>query len=279
MTIEKRSDNKLLKVIIVSVGVVLIGGGLGPYLIDHFSEADVVEDNKQVSHSDEISAISNVDQQPQKLAQVVTIKPPTPQTNTTTENAEPLPALHESDPFVLQNIKVVGDTSLIVQNDIISNVVVFIDNFSRGELVTSFSPLLTPSEPFSIKEVKNILIMDSKSYQRYDNYAQLVDNIDVENFISLYSQLTPLIDQAYQDIGYEKGSFQDTFNKAITEVLDTPIIRYNIELNSPSVIYKYADENLETLPDTQKLMLRMGPDNLQKIQLKLAQIQNELEQL
>jgi hypothetical protein len=62
-------------------------------------------------------------------------------------------------------------------------------------------------------------------------------------------------------------------------VLETPIIFYQLELTLPSVMYQYADEHLESLPDTQKLLLRMGPDNLQMIKFKLRQIQNELQRL
>jgi hypothetical protein len=44
-------------------------------------------------------------------------------------------------------------------------------------------------------------------------------------------------------------------------------------------MYKYADPELEALPDAQKLLLRMGPDNILKLKTKLQQIQSALQAL
>ena len=62
-------------------------------------------------------------------------------------------------------------------------------------------------------------------------------------------------------------------------MLETPIIHYKLAVSSSSVTYKYVDKNLELLPDTQKQLLRMGPDNLKLIKEKLQEIQIELERL
>lgn len=190
-----------------------------------------------------------------------------------------LPSLHDSDRFFLSELNRSSLQSLFVPVDIIRNMVVFIDNFARGELVSNFSPLQKPTEQFSVIKHKDILIVNSDSYLRYDKYANAVSTIDTEKFIKLYTLLTPLIDEAYQEIGYPAGSFNQTFDKAIEHLLETPIIHYKLEVTSPSVMYQYADKNLESLPDTQKLLLRMGPYNLQMVREKLQEIQSELQRL
>lgn len=281
MSINKKQDKKIVKIVIVSLGVILVGGGLGPLLIDHFS-AETKQEN-------EILATEAVEEEHVLINEVNDIEIENKQTlinnevnqndeNMLSEENQPVPPLQESDEFIVENVEP-SEKSLMIPIDIITNSVVFIDNFSRGELVSRFSPLLKPSQPFTVTNIDKAIVMQVESYQRYDKYAETVSRIDVDNFISLYQRLTPLIDQAYQDIGYPKGSFNNTLNKAITEVLDTPIIRYKIKLNAASVTYKFEDENLELLPDTQKLMLRMGPDNLQKVQQKLEEIQSELQAL
>jgi len=279
MSINKADNKKIIKIVIVSLGVVFIGGGLGPYLIDHFSAETMSTDplvEKQVSTQNDVLPI------------LETTQPLLQQNNTALNKAsikaekveyiEPLPELQDSDQFVFENFNI-SDKQIFAPLDLIRNSVVFIDNFSKGELVGKFSPLKKPTTPFLIEKNQQSIIIAPESYQRYDIYAQTISQIDVDSFMTLYTRLTPLINQAYQDIGYPHGSFNSTINKAISEVLDTPIIRYDIKLKADSVTYKFADENLELLPDTQKLMLRMGPDNLQSIQNKLEQIQSELQEL
>lgn len=281
MPAEKSSEKKLLKGIIIGIGVVSIGGGLAPLLLDTFSDDGPMTSNENI--------IVEVQEQAE-----VTIPPAAPQpievvtkTQSKVESPPPpaaetkitLPHLLESDPFVLEKIASTTEEVLFNPNDMINNIVVFVDNFSRGELVSNFSPLVKPNGSFSVTKQNGVLTIDSDSYRRYDSYANAVETIDVENFIDFYSLLSPLIDEAYQEIGYSAGAFNGTFEKAIDHLLQTPIIHYQLEVIAPSVTYQYADESLESLPDTQKLMLRMGPDNLQIVQEKLREIKSELQRL
>lgn len=279
MSIHKTDDKKTLKFVILSIGVLFLGGGLGPYLIDHFSAQPISTENvidEEVTLQVSPPAVADTTQ---SLPEQNKIQPQIAEVET--EKRQPfttLPTLQDSDQFVFDNLNL-SDKKLFASLDIIRNSVVFIDNFSKGELVSKFSPINKPTEPFSVKKLGQNITIGYQSYLRYDAFSDMISQIDVEHFMSLYTHLMPLIDQAYQDIGYPQGSFNNTLNKAINEVLDTPIIHYDIKLKADSVIYKFADDNLELLPDTQKLMLRMGPDNLQIIQNKLEQIQNELQQL
>ncbi|MGI9288447.1 MAG: DUF3014 domain-containing protein, partial [Pseudomonadales bacterium] len=50
----------------------------------------------------------------------------------------------------------------------------------------------------------------------------------------------------------------------------------DIELVRPSVYYKFADKELEKLKPTQKLLLRMGPDNRAAIKEKLEAFKEKL---
>lgn len=274
--------NKILKGTVLILGGVLVVGGITSYISYILDDAENSQiENKLVEQAQLKSTPSTEENIQTALDKTKKYDQPkvTVKKNKALINQEPLPALHDSDEFFLSKLNSSRDKSLFIPLDIIRNMVVFIDNFSRGELVGNFSPLNKPSTKFSVTEKKGILVIDSKSFQRYDKYAQAINDIDVDNFVNLYSLLTPLIDEAYSEVGYPVGSFNITFDKAIDHVLETPIIHYKLEVESPSVMYKYSDKHLESLPDTQKLMLRMGPDNLQSIQLKLSEIQAELQRL
>ena len=284
MSITKKNDNKIVKRSIMILGGLLIAAGLTSYISSYLSNQDSPKIEStivvEVPSSELNTAIEvETDKHNTEVTNKVDLIDPQDENASQQVVKTSLPSLHDSDRFFLSELNRSSLQSLFVPVDIIRNMVVFIDNFARGELVSNFSPLQKPTEQFSVIKHKDILIVNSDSYLRYDKYANAVSTIDTEKFIKLYTLLTPLIDEAYQEIGYPAGSFNQTFDKAIEHLLETPIIHYKLEVTSPSVMYQYADKNLESLPDTQKLLLRMGPYNLQMVREKLQEIQSELQRL
>lgn len=278
MSSENKSDKKYIKAAIIAVGVISIGGGLAPMLLDYFSAPKPTEASSIPALPPEppeiVAPPPTVVRKPKPDVTPITAQADTPA-------AEPivLPSLDDSDPFVLQAMENSHEQAIVHPEGIITNLVVFIDNFSRGDVVSNFSPIKKPTQPFVVRKFNGKLIIDNQSYQRYDPYAKIVQNLDVTRFMDFYKQITPLIDEAYQEIGYPAHSFNQTFENAIDQLLETPIIHYELEVESPSAMYQYVDKGLESLPDTQKLMLRMGPDNLSVVQEKLREIKNELQRL
>ena len=59
-------------------------------------------------------------------------------------------------------------------------------------------------------------------------------------------------------LGYDKGAFTNTLNQALAEMLQAPVIRNPIKVVAPSAMYKYADPQLESLSDIQKLNAENG---------------------
>lgn len=194
-----------------------------------------------------------------------------------------LPSLDQSDPQALHAAQQLSwlptYATLLTGKDIIRNFVAFIDNLSRGELVANFSPLIKPADKFSVVEVDQEIYLNEDSYARYNFYVDIINSINVEFALSQYLVLKPLFDEAYLELGYTDNAFESTLYQAIETVLNAPIIREPIKLVAPSVMYKFADPELEQLPSAQKLMIRMGPDNMIKLRPKLQQIQLALEVL
>ena len=196
---------------------------------------------------------------------------------------EPLPKLDESDTLAVDKAKELSwlptATKYINNKDLIRNFVTFIDNASRGDLAAKFSPIVSPTAKFSINEIEQEMYIDPESYKRYTPYVDTINSLNVDMAINALVFMTPLIDEAYMELGYDKGAFTNTLNQALAEMLQAPVIRNPIKVVAPSAMYKYADPQLEGLSDIQKLMLRMGPDNITKLRPKLQQIQGALEQL
>lgn len=199
------------------------------------------------------------------------------------ETASQLPSLDDSDAIALasaeQLSQLPGYTKLLTRRDIIRNFVVFVDNLSRGELLSKYSPLAKPMQPFSVIKIDNEIYLNEQSYHRYDLYVDIINTIDTDFAIAQYRTLKPLFDKAYQELGYSENEFESTLYDAIETVLNAPIVREPIKLVAPSAMYKFAEAELEALPPADKLMIRMGPDNILKLRVKLQEIQIALEGL
>lgn len=199
------------------------------------------------------------------------------------QESEPLPKLDDSDELAINKAATLSwlpvTTKQLIKKDLIRNFVTFVDNVSRGDLATKFSPIIKPKQKFSIDDIENEMYISQDSYKRYDVYVDIVNSLNLDMAINALTQLMPLLDEAYMELGYEKGAFVTTLSLAIDEMLDAPVIRNPIKLVAPSAMYKYADPQLENLSDVQKLMIRMGPDNITKLRPKLQQLQLSLSQL
>lgn len=168
---------------------------------------------------------------------------------------------------------------LVIQQDMISNFVVFIDNASRGELVTQFSPLSAPKDKFAANQDGDDLLtyqLDTNNFGRYDQYADLLVSLSTEKSVAIYKELTPAIDEAHMELGYEAGTFDRKLKRAMDFLIDAPVLTDDVKLVAPSAMYQFADAELESLLAIQKLLLRMGPDNQQKIRTKLIALREAL---
>ena len=201
--------------------------------------------------------------------------------------AEPeiiLPSLDESDSWFtgkLANLTWRKELlKLMVTDDMIRRFVVFTDNFSRGALAYEHSPLISPNVKFSAIEEKSPegikLHWDELNTQRFSTYVDLLRSLDSEMLVQWYVELKPLIDQAYEELGYPDSEFSEVLQDAITKVLDMEIPKAAPELKRPSVMYKYNDESLESLDDAEKLLLRLGRENLLVIKSVMLEINEKL---
>ncbi|MGS0695917.1 DUF3014 domain-containing protein [Shewanella sp. 0m-4] len=193
---------------------------------------------------------------------------------------EPLPALADSDGYVHQKVTAIADgmaiEPLLIEDNIVRQFVVFVDNLAQGELARKVSPLQAPSNSFTVSEIANKTYINPDSYHRYDLYADFLSSLNDQELAKTYKEMTPLLSEAFSELGYSKTSFNDRMLQAIEVMLDAPIIEQPIELDGVSVNYQFVDPKLEALPNAQKLMIRMGPENARKVKSALRRLQKQL---
>jgi hypothetical protein len=196
-----------------------------------------------------------------------------------------LPTLEESDNWLLEKLPSLTWRKelikLMLTDDMIRRFVVFTDNFSQGSLAYEHSPLVKPNASFSAIETNSpeegtTWQWDESSARRFSLYVDLIRSMDSEMLVQWYVELKPLIDEAYQELGYPDEDFTDVLQSAITKVLDMEIPKSAPILERPSVMYRYKDEDMELQDDADKLLLRLGKENLLVIKSVLLEINEKL---
>jgi hypothetical protein len=185
-----------------------------------------------------------------------------------------LPALAQSDSWLRD---VVGQLSAhpqlatwLLHEDLIQRLVAAVVNLADGDSPAGHLPFLRPSEPFAVTSRTGRLFVDPAAYRRYDTLATVIDSLHVEGTAQVYRNVEPLLDEAYRNLGYPDGDFDEVAARAVRRLLDTPVIE-GAEVAGDSS-YEYVDGRLEGLDEAQKHFLRLGPDNLMKVQNQVRRI-------
>ena len=135
---------------------------------------------------------------------------------------------------------------------------------------------LRPEDGFSVVRRGQRFYPAETSYRRYDLAAEVFDSIDVAGAAGAYERLEPLFERAHDELGYP-GEFGDTLELAVTKLLATPIPDGPPELRLRVISFEYVDPVLEGLNPAQKLLLRLGPDNGERVRAKVRELYGALE--
>jgi hypothetical protein len=201
---------------------------------------------------------------------------------------KPLPPLEKSDHAIQQALRELwsGNTleRVLQLDDFIRRVVATVDNLPRRKVTQKLLParqapgkFLTTGKGESLAmSPDKSLAMSPDNAARYGAYVRMAETVDVPKLVALYIHFYPLFQQAYQDLGYPKGYFNDRLIAAIDDLLATPEVTKPLTLIRPNVLYVFADPELESRSAGQKVMLRMGNENAGRVKKKLREFRGEL---
>ncbi len=182
----------------------------------------------------------------------------------------PLPPLDDSDAFLRERLAVYAiPATWLERDDLLRRLAVVLDNAARGEYPRRQLGFLAPKGPFKVVARGEALYVDPSNHARFDGYLDVLERMAPEELGALITRLTPLLDQALAELGNAQR-VTDLVGTTIDEVLSVPIRRGDIELLQPKVFYEYAEPRLEGLSPLQKQVLRMGPDNTERLQRYLV---------
>jgi hypothetical protein len=86
----------------------------------------------------------------------------------------------------------------------------------------------------------------------------------------------PLFQQAYRELGYPDGYFNDRLVEVIDHLLAAPEVKGPVALAKPWIMWEYADPKLEALSAGHKILVRVGPENAARLKAKLREVRRQV---
>ena len=205
-------------------------------------------------------------------------QPAAPDSAPTRQAQGPAPTLQDSGEQVERWLgSAAGSLKGVLQVDnFVRRVVATVDNLPRERAAVRLWPVVTVKGLPAVSESDGELILEPANSKRYEPYVALAERVDIDTVVAGYKRLYPVFQEAYRELGYPGGNFNDRIIAVIDDLVAAPEIEGPIPVVQPKVVYRYADPELEALSAGQKMMVRMGADNARRVKARLRQIRQRL---
>ncbi|MCW5653492.1 MAG: DUF3014 domain-containing protein [Hydrogenophaga sp.] len=202
----------------------------------------------------------------------------------------PLPALADADPYVRERlIELIGRQNVLgfLQVDgFVRRAVATVDNLARSHAPVMAWPFNPTPGRFATRKAEGGSAAETihpDNGARYQPWVRMVESVDSDRAVALYRRLYPLLQQAYEDLGFPGRYFNDRLVQVLDHLIATPVpdappavtlveVKGPVPSARPWVRYEFADPSLEARSAGQKILLRVGPDNQRRLQAKLVEI-------
>ncbi|HEX5953749.1 MAG TPA: DUF3014 domain-containing protein [Rhodanobacteraceae bacterium] len=199
------------------------------------------------------------------------------QTQPAPATTAPLPPLDASDDVVANALASIpgaeGLSELLLARGLVPHLVATVDALPRRSIGASILPVRTPKGVFMAETSSGQPVLDARNYARYEPYMKIVEAVDPRTLVTWYVHWYPLFQDAYRQLGYPQGYFNDRLIAAINDMLAAPNARPPVALVATADgHYAFADPTWESLSVGQKLMIRIGPEHERALKNKLRSI-------
>ncbi|MEO5764929.1 MAG: DUF3014 domain-containing protein [Casimicrobiaceae bacterium] len=169
-----------------------------------------------------------------------------------------------------------GLDRLVVTEDSVHRLVATVDNLPRASVASKVMAVQPAEGAFTVETDDGRTVIGRANAARYTAYLRMLQAVDTAPLVALYVRNYPMFQQAYRDLGYPNGYFNDRLVDVIDNLLATPEAREPAALLQPRVLYEYANPDLESRSAGQKAMLRLGAENARAAKAKLREMRSAL---
>ena len=171
--------------------------------------------------------------------------------------------------------------------DFSRRMVATIDNLPRPHASAQLWPVVPAPARFLVLQRDGDMFVAKGNADRYSAFVRFASGIDTAGAVSLYVRMYPMLQKAYESLGYPNRQFNNRVVEVIDHLLQTlepekPItltltqVQGPIEVKRPWVRYEYADPDLQSRSAGQKILLRMGVQHTQTLKAKLRELRQRI---
>lgn len=192
-----------------------------------------------------------------------------------------IPALADSDDEAWSALSgLLGNDAalgLVLRDHLVQRLVAWIDNLTQRSVPPSalpYRPLQDPIRTIGAPGGDAPIALDTAANaSRYAPYVAAFTRTDPTALAANYRRFYPLFQQAYVELGYPQGYFNDRLVQVLDHLLQTP------EPAQPPLVepngrgrYRFSDPALESLSVGQKALLRLAPAQAVEVKRQLRAI-------
>ncbi|MGE0097747.1 MAG: DUF3014 domain-containing protein [Hydrogenophaga sp.] len=214
--------------------------------------------------------------------------PVEPPASETAVEPTPLPQLADADSLVkelLSDLLTSKNVLTFLQMDgFIRRAVATVDNLPREHAPLMAWPVYPTPQRFTTQrsDAGQDTIHPDNS-RRYLPFVLMVESVDTARAVAVYRRLYPLFQQAYEELGFPGRYFNDRLVLVLDHLIATPVqaaplavtlveVKGEVPSTRPWVRYEFADPALQSMSAGQKMLMRTGADNHQRLRAKLVDI-------
>ena len=167
--------------------------------------------------------------------------------------------------------------AILRPKELVRHIVVTVDNLDRTPIPMRFWPIQGVAGDLVIDGGGDFMTIAPQNAKRYDRHVRAFTQADPKKLVNTYRFLYPLFQEAYEDLGYPDGYFNDRLVAVIDHLIKAPAPKPPVSLVQPSVFYKYKRDELEKNASWgQKTLIRMGSAHAKAVKVQLQRLRDEL---
>jgi hypothetical protein len=200
-----------------------------------------------------------------------------------------LPSLDNSDGYVKKAlVDLVGRkavSTFLRLEGALRRFVATLNNLATDGATADLWPVDTTPGRFETEIRDGATVATARNAERYAPFVRFAAGIDTGRAVAMYVRLYPLLQRAYEDLGYPGEYLNDRVVTVIDNLLATPNVSGPIRvkrvgrdggMGGGAGLYLFEDSALEAATAGQKILLRMGTENRAKLIAKLTEIRAQI---
>ena len=198
-----------------------------------------------------------------------------------------LPSLDQSDGYVKKAlVDLVGRKAVSTffrLEGAIGRFVATVNNLATDGATADLWPVARTPGRFETETRDGATVPSAHNAERYAPFVRFAAGIDTGRAVALYVRLYPLLQRAYENLGFPGAYLNDRVVAVIDNLLATPNVsgpirvkRVGADGGGGAGLYLFEDPALEAATAGQKILLRMGTENRSKLTAKLTEIRAQI---